>query len=106
MGSDRSSVRFSMTALFSWLKARDYSEIALGIAVGFIAAGALFTVVQMEIAEALNVRAQVQVYRAVEDAQLQAADAISEAHRFRASIHCVAETIVDGCLRWEKRARP
>ena len=98
-----------MTALgkiIAWLKARDLAEIALGCAVGFLAAGAMFTMVQMQAIEVVNKRAQAKVDRVIEGAQFQVADAISEAHKFRASIQCVAETIVDGCLRWEKRARP
>ena len=67
----------------------------VGMIVGQILAG-----------EQAGAAAQSQLDRAIENAQYQVADAISEAHRFRASLICVAETIVDGCLRWEKRVRP
>ena len=93
-------------SIISWLKARDLAEIALGGAIGFLTAGALFTTIQMRVASVLNERAQAQINRAIESAQLQVADAISEAHKFRASLFCAAETIVDGCKRWEPRVRP
>lgn len=65
-----------------WLKARDYAEIALGGAIMFLAAGPLFFVIQMWAAEAMNERAQRQIDSAIENAQLQVADALSEAHKF------------------------
>ena len=94
-----------MTALdkaLAWLKARDLAEIALGCMVGFLAAAAFFTVIMRQTIDVVNARA-------IENAQLQVADAITEANRFRASIECTAMTVERhyprqlGCNRWEPR---
>lgn len=86
-----------MTArkILSWLKARYLAEIALGFAIGFLTAGALFTTIQVQIGNAMN-------DRAIEAAQYQIADALSEAHKFRNSIDCTMTTPT-GCRRWEPR---
>ena len=95
-----------VSGILAWLKARDLAEIALGCAVGFLAAAALFTVVQMQAAEILNARAQVQIDQAIENAQSQVAQAVFEANKFRDSLFCAAETIIDGCQCWKPTVRP
>ena len=91
-----------MTAIYKtlcWLKARDFAEIALGCMFGSLATAAFFALIQRDVNDVMNARA-------IENAQLQVADALTEANRFRASIECVMETIVDGCKRYEPRVRP
>ena len=88
-----------MTQILVWLKARDLAEIALGVAVGVLATGAVFSVIQSKVNDAMN-------DRAIENAQLQVADAISEAHRFQASLVCKGIPINDVCPIWEPRVRP
>ena len=88
-----------VVCFWAWLKERELAEVALGVAVGFLVAGALFTTVHLQILDAMH-------DRAIENAQIQVADAIDHAHRFRASLQCTAETIVAGCMRYEPRVRP
>ena len=78
--------------ILAWLKGLDGGEFILGGAVGFLAAGALFTVVVDDVIDRAN-------NRAIEAAQYR----IAEAEAFRQSLHCVAETVVAGCLRWEPK---
>ena len=92
--------------ILAWLKARDLAEISLGVAVGFLAAAALFTAVQMQAIEAMDKRAQLKINLAIENAQFQVADAVFEANKFRASLFCAAETIVDGCQCWKPKVKP
>ena len=80
----------------SWLKARDLAEIALGCMIGSLATAAFFTVIQYQISDALNARA-------IENAQLQVADALTEANRFRASLICRGIPINGVCPVWEPR---
>ena len=86
-------------ATLSWLKARDLAEIALGCAVGALITGAVFALIQEQVNDRMN-------ERAIENAQYQVADALSEAHKFRASLFCAAETIVNGCWRYEMKVKP
>ena len=88
-----------MTALdkaLAWLKARDLAEIALGCMVGALATAAFFALIQRDVNDILNARA-------IENAQLQVADAITEAHRFRASLVCKGIPINGVCPVWEPR---
>ena len=82
----------------AWLKERDLADAILGGLVGFLTAGAMFSLIQLQVNEAMNTRA-------IENAQLQVADALADANRFRASLECTAHTI-NGCKRWEPMARP
>ena len=84
-----------MTGILSWLKARDLTEIVLGGVVGFLATGAFFAVIQERASDMMN-------DRAMENAQLQVADALDEANKFRASLECTAAT-PDGCKCWGPR---
>ena len=108
--------------IIAWLKARDLAEIALGaeiavgIAVGFLMAGVLFSAVQIWVMDSVNERtkaqielaskdAQRQVDLAIENAQLQVADAVFEANKFRNSLICAADPIIDVCQCWKPRVR-
>ena len=82
-----------------WLKARDLAEVSLGCMFGSLATAAFFALIQKDVNDILNARA-------VENAQLQAADALTEAHRFRASLVCKAIPINGVCPVWEPRAKP
>ena len=84
-----------MTPFIAWLKARNLAEIALGGAGGFLAAGAMFSVIQLWMGDDMN-------DRAIENAMYQVADALTEAHKFRASLECTAHTLTE-CVRWEPR---
>ena len=83
----------------SWLKARDLAEIALGCMVGFLAAAAFFTVIMRQTIDVVNARA-------IENAQLRVADAITEANGFRASLVCKGIPINGVCPVWEPRVKP
>ena len=89
----------SILKILTWLKARDLAEIALGCAVGVLITGAVFAVIQEQVNDRMNARA-------IENAQYQVADALSEAHKFRASLFCAAETRVNGCHSWEPKVKP
>ena len=80
----------------AWLKARDLAEIALGGCVGFLVAAAFFTVIMRQTVDVVNARA-------IENAQLQVADALTEANRFRASLICKGIPINGVCPVWEPR---
>ena len=82
--------------IIAWLKARDLAEIALGGCVGFLATAAFFALIQRDVNDAMNARA-------IENAQLSVAAAITEAHRFRASLVCKAIPINGVCPIWEPR---
>ena len=95
-----------------WLKARDLAEIALGCVFGSLATATVATVIQYQMIDVVNARA-------IENAQLQVAAAITEANRFRASIECTAlnakglaqiaegfDLTADGCDKFEPRVRP
>ena len=86
-------------ATLSWLKARDLAEIVLGCAVGALITGAVFAAIQEQVNDRMN-------ERAIDNAQLQVAAAIDEANKFRASLFCAAETLVNGCRSWEPRVSP
>ena len=88
----------SILKILTWLKARDLAEIALGCAVGVLITGAVFAAIQEQVNDRMN-------ERAIENAQLQVAAAIDEANKFRAALECTA-LVIDGCKRWEPRARP
>ena len=83
-------------AALAWLKARDLAEIALGGCVGFLVAAAFFTVIMRQTVDVVNARA-------IENAQLQVADALTEANRFRASLICKGIPINGVCPVWEPR---
>ena len=89
-----------MTALnktLVWLKARASTPgFLLGWNLGFLAAAALFTVIQEWVGNTMNARA-------IDNAQLQVADAITEANRFRASLVCKGIPINGVCPVWEPR---
>ena len=91
-----------MTALdktIAWLKARDLAETALGCMVGFLAWAAFFTVIMRQTIDVVNARA-------IDNAQLQVAAAITEANRFRASLICRGIPINGVCPVWEPRIGP
>ena len=88
-----------MNQILTWLKTRNLAEIALGGAGGFLAAAALFTLIQMWVGDDMNARA-------IENAQLQVADAITEANGFRASLVCKGIPINGVCPVWEPRVKP
>ena len=71
-----------------------------------LAASVVFTVGQIYGFGQAREYTRAEVAKTIENAQLQVADAISEAHRFQASLECVAETIIAGCWRYEIRVRP
>ena len=85
--------------ILSWLKARDLAEIALGGCVGFLTTAAFFALIQRDVNDTLNARA-------IDNAQLQVAAAITEANRFRASLICKGIPINGVCPIWEPRVRP
>lgn len=85
------------TAIISWLKALGLVDIALGAALGFLAAGALATTFlhqTIDAAEAL----------AIENAQLQVADALSKTQTYYDSM--VSAATAAGCSNLEPRVRP
>ena len=84
-----------MNALISRLRNTDFPDTLMGAVVGFLIAGAIFTVIQERVNDMMN-------DRAIDNAQLQVADALTEAHRFRASLECTAAT-PDGCKCWGLR---
>ena len=86
--------------ILSWLKAHvNQAGFLLGWNLGFLAAAALFTVIQEWAGGDMNARA-------IENAQLQVADALTEAHKFQASLVCVAIPINGVCPIWEPRVLP
>ena len=86
-----------MNQILTWLKARASTPgFLLGWNLGFLAAAALFTLIQMWVGDDMNARA-------IENAQLQVADAITEANGFRASLVCKGIPINGVCPVWEPR---
>ena len=84
----------------AWLKARvDQASFFLGWSLGFLTAAAFATVFQYGTIDVVNARA-------VENAQIQVADAVTEANRFRASLVCKGIPINGVCPVWEPRAKP
>ena len=81
----------------AWLKARALTPgFLLGWNLGFLAAAALFTLIQMWVGDDMNTRA-------INNAQLSVAAAITEANRFRASLVCKGIPINGVCPVWEPR---